>query len=66
MNGTTEYIYNYLTDFVINLANILNLSYYEINLFIFCFTYPIFPVLIILCIIQRKRLKWLELKFKQK
>lgn len=26
-----NWVYNYCTDFVINLTNILNLSYYEIN-----------------------------------
>lgn len=33
-------IYNYCTDFVINLANVLDLSYYEINFIIFCVFYP--------------------------
>ncbi len=35
------YIYSYCTDFVINLANILNLSYYEINFIVFCILYPL-------------------------
>ena len=33
-------IYAYCTDFIINLANISGLSYYEINALIFCFIYP--------------------------
>ena len=37
-------IYVYCTDFIINLANILDLSYYEINAIIFCFLYPILIV----------------------
>ncbi|WP_338812348.1 hypothetical protein V9L05_13160 [Bernardetia sp. Wsw4-3y2] len=34
-------LYFYCTDFIINLANILDLSYYEINFFIFCIIYPV-------------------------
>lgn len=34
-------LYFYCTDFIINLANILGLSYYEINFFIFCVIYPV-------------------------
>lgn len=33
-------IYAYCTDFVIILANILELSYYEINAILFCGLYP--------------------------
>ena len=52
------FIYAYCTDFIINLANILNLSYYEINFIIFCLIYPVFIVGTIgLYVIQRKRLK---------
>jgi len=36
-----EWVYNYCTDFIINLANLLELSYYEINWFLFCVLYPI-------------------------
>jgi hypothetical protein len=35
------WIYNYCTDFVINLANIFNLSYYEINFLLFVILYPL-------------------------
>ena len=41
-------IYVYCTDFVINLANILNLSYYEINAWIFCILWPIITILLVL------------------
>jgi hypothetical protein len=34
------WVYNYCTDFVINLANILNLSYYEVNFILFILLYP--------------------------
>lgn len=34
-------VYNYCTDFVINLANIFYLSYYEINLILFIILYPL-------------------------
>lgn len=35
-----DWAYNYCTDFVINLANILNLSYYEFNFILFIIGYP--------------------------
>ena len=35
------FLYGYCTDFVINLANILHLSYYEINFILFCLLYPL-------------------------
>ena len=36
-----DYLYVYCTDFIINLANILGLSYYEVNTLIFCLGYPL-------------------------
>jgi hypothetical protein len=33
-------LYNYCTDFVINLANYTKLSYYEIKFILFCIVYP--------------------------
>ena len=35
-------IYTYCTDFVINVANLTGLSYYEINAILFCFLFPAF------------------------
>jgi hypothetical protein len=35
------YVYIYCTDFIINLANLFNLSYYEVNFVIFCLLYPL-------------------------
>ena len=50
-------IYVYCTDFIINLANIFNLSYYEINAIIFCFLYPFLLVgLIAIYLFQKRRL----------
>jgi len=34
------FVYGYCTDFVINLANLLGLSYYEINAFFFVLLWP--------------------------
>lgn len=52
------WVYNYCTDFVINLANILNLSYYEINFILFILLYPalIFGS-VLLFLIQKWRLR---------
>lgn len=36
-----NFVFAYCTDFIINLANIFHLSYYEINFIIFCLLYPI-------------------------
>ena len=56
-------IYVYCTDFIINLANILDLSYYEINAIIFCFLYPILIVgLTGIYLLQKRR--WNKLKLK--
>ena len=54
------FIYNYCTDFVINVANLLDLSYYEINAIIFCFFWPIATILlIIIYCIQKIRITFL-------
>lgn len=34
-------VYVYCTDFIINLANLLGWSYYEVNALIFCLLYPL-------------------------
>ena len=53
-----EYIYIYATDFIINLANIFNLSYYEVNLILFGVIYPLLLVSsFVLFGIQRRRIK---------
>ncbi len=56
------YLYAYCTDFVINLANILNLSYYEINFVLFIVIYPLLLLLTpIIYMVQRIRLRsWVK------
>lgn len=52
------YIYVYCTDFIINLANIFGLSYYEINALIFCVIFPLFTaILTFVYILQKVRLR---------
>lgn len=54
----TYWVYNYCTDFIINLANIFNLSYYEINFILFIILYPLLiAAVIFLYILQKWRLK---------
>ncbi len=66
MNQVIYFIYNYCTDFIINLANITNLSYYEINFILFCILYPLLaiglPLLLIIQKIKIGRLQKIELK----
>jgi hypothetical protein len=51
------FIYAYCTDFIINLANLTGLSYYEINALIFCFLWPLTTFgLLIFYITQRLKL----------
>ncbi|WP_430933613.1 hypothetical protein [Saccharicrinis sp. 156] len=56
-----RFVYSYCTDFVINLANIFNLSYYEINFLLFCVLYPLLLIVAVgMYIVQRSRLKKLK------
>lgn len=56
-----NFLYAYCTDFVINLANITGLSYYEINAIVFCVIYPLLTFgLPFLLIIQKRRLKTIK------
>ncbi len=51
------YVYSYCTDFIINLSNLSNLSYYEINFIFFCVIYPsLLLISIILFITSKLRL----------
>jgi len=67
MNSLAElgmFIYAYCTDFIINLANICKLSYYEINFLVFCLLYPLLIIgSSVLYVIQRKRVKKLDNAF---
>ena len=47
------FLYVYCTDFIINLANILGVSYYEVNTILFCTFYPLLIVLSILIYIMQ-------------
>jgi len=40
-------LFVYCTDFVINVANLLALSYYEINALIFCIIWPIVTIILL-------------------
>ena len=56
-----NFVFAYCTDFVINLANVFKLSYYEINFIIFCILYPLFIVGSVgTYIFQKMRLKRLK------
>ncbi len=59
-------IYVYCTDLIINLANIFNLSYYEVNAIIFCLVYPVLLIgLILIYVIQKRRLKKVKVVINQ-
>lgn len=58
-----NFVYAYCTDFVINIANILGLSYYEVNTLIFVILYPLLVVsLTCLFVIQILRLRYRKKK----
>jgi hypothetical protein len=61
LNFILDQIYAYCTDFIINLANILELSYYEINFIIFILLYPFLlfatPTIYIILKIKLNKLK---------
>ncbi len=54
-------IYVYCTDFIINVANLTDTSYYEVNAFLFCFLWIVitFVLLVIYCVqlIRLQKLK---------
>ena len=54
-------LYMYCTDFTINIANLLSISYYDVNAMIFCVLWPVITVLLIsIYIAQKIRLKRLK------
>ena len=62
MDKIVKFIYTYCTDFVINLANLVHLSYYEINALIFVIIWPILSlILVLIFLIQAYQL--MKLKF---
>jgi hypothetical protein len=53
-----KFLYAYCTDFIINLANISGLSYYEVNFLIFIIIYPLLLLVTpTIYVIQKLRLK---------
>jgi hypothetical protein len=63
------FLYNYCTDFIINVANLFELSYYEINFIFFCVLYPVLSVATIFFFftqrIKMKKLKSSSNNFKK-
>ena len=59
MTDLIRFIYVYCTDFIINAANILGLTYEDFNALIFCVLWPVITLgLFILLLFQlRKRYK---------
>ena len=54
-------MYVYCTDFTINIANLLSISYYDVNALIFCVLWPLITtVLTSIYIIQKIRLRRLN------
>ena len=61
-----KFIYCYCTDFVINIANLTHLSYYEINFLIFVVLYPSVTLLLaVIYFLKKKKLTELETKANQ-
>ncbi|MCP2042662.1 hypothetical protein [Pontibacter sp. HSC-36F09] len=60
------FVYHYCTDFVINLANLLGLSYYEINALFFVLLYPAITVMLFgIFFLQKVRLVWLRYRLRR-
>jgi len=58
MEALIKSLYVYCTDFIIHLAHLFSLSYYEVNFIIFCIIYPLFLVgSFSLYMIQLRRLR---------
>jgi hypothetical protein len=61
MTKLINLVYVYCTDFIISLANLFHLSYYEVNAFFFCLVYPVMLVLLLVIFVwQKSRLKTLK------
>jgi hypothetical protein len=41
-------LYAYCTDFLINISNLLGVSYYEVNFIIFCVVFPLLTLFLLL------------------
>lgn len=65
MTELVNLLYVYCTDFIISLANLLYLSYYEVNTLFFCIVYPLVLVLLLVVFFwQKSRLKRLKTESK--
>jgi hypothetical protein len=51
MNNIITKIYIYLTDFTINFANLLGISYEDINALIFCVGFPLIFIFLLVTLI---------------
>lgn len=56
MNDIVNKIFVYCVDFIINLANLLGISYYEVNAIIFCLVYPLLLIILIIIYIQKRQI----------
>jgi len=58
MIDVASFLYNYCTDFIINIANLTSTSYYVINFTVFCIVYPLlFVIGFFVLVIQRMIIK---------
>jgi hypothetical protein len=56
-------VFVYCTDFIINTANLLNISYYEVNALLFVIIWPLLTVgLFVGVILQRMQIRLLKNK----
>ncbi len=54
MIDLVNYIYVYCTDFAINLANLIGISYYEVNALLFCVLFPLTTILLVIILFVQK------------
>lgn len=54
-------LYAYCTDFTINVSNLLGISYYETNAWLFCIIWPAVTFMLMAAyMVQRRRLRKLQ------
>lgn len=58
----TNWLYGYCTDFMINLANLTGYSYYEVNLVLFGFVYPLLLLGLLIGFVVQLRRKTIAVK----
>lgn len=58
LSHLVDSVFVYCTDFMINLANLTGLSYYEVNALVFCLAWPALTAgLLLLLLVQKRRLR---------